>query len=79
MKEPRFLYAPKSFSLTELIKHIKNALNYFLMTVKKVKDILIKDLRVWKLKDSTEEALEEYDRKHWNYTSAKIDATLLVK
>ena len=46
--------------------------------MRKVKDVMVKGLRLWKLNDSSDETIDEYDSKHWNYTLARIDATLMV-
>ena len=78
MKSVKFIYSPKSLPLKDFQMHLKNALNYYLLSVRKVKDVLIKGLRVWKLNDSSEEVIESYDLKHWNYTQSYVDAVLMV-
>lgn len=79
MKNPWVLYAPKSLSLEDLRKKVKNALNHYLLTKQKVKDVMVKDFLIWKLNEPDFEYIFTVDLKHWNYTSAEIDGVCLVK
>lgn len=74
MKEPWFVYAPKSMSIPDLEKKLKAAINFYLISVVKDKSTMFTAIKLWILKDFSLELVEKYDDKHRNYTSSAIDA-----
>ena len=74
MREPWFVYAPKSDSVADLEKKVIRAMNYYLSTVRQERGILISKCRLWKAVDSKNENLAAIDKKFINYTHSAINA-----
>ena len=53
-------------------------MNYYLLSVRKMKDVMVKDLKLWRLNEPELKVVEQYDDKYWNYTRSYVDAYVLI-
>jgi len=69
------IYISKTSTMEDLKKKICRVLMVYLFFVQKRKDIVISNVRIWRM--NSDKGLEDLDNKYINYTKTKIDATVL--
>jgi hypothetical protein len=73
--ETQPIFISKAATMKDLKTKINRVLNNYLFFVQRRKDVLISNVRIWRL--NSDQGLAELDSKYINYTKTKIDATVL--
>lgn len=74
MKNALFCFVPKSDTVLDLEKKLLRMINYYMMTVRKEKSIMVMKCRLWKVSEYKIDDLKALDQKFINFTHAKTEA-----
>ena len=61
---PKTVILSRRETINELMKKIQRVLNYYLYNVKKIKDVMINDIRLWKSLTNNLNEIERLDKKY---------------
>lgn len=74
---PMYIYVSRNDQMSSLEKKVKMSLSNYLYNVMKIKDAVMRSIRIWKSADNNLETILELDQKIRNYSEVKINATLV--